>query len=375
MQQIRIGADCRGLAGSMELTGVSQYTRHLLRAMMAQSGYQFRLFAGFRRQANMSIYQHLPDATADSIVWSSLPMHIIERLWRFGLVPIDSMTGPIDIFFTPDFFAPPIRRTPVVSTVHDLSFMRHPEWFPATVAAERSAKMEQVMRDSAAVIAVSHFTASELADCWPVYRHKVHVIHEAAGEEFVPPSLAQLAEFRQRFRLEKPFLLYVGTLETRKNIAAMIRAFSQLPGCKKGELQLILSGKMRFGSEIFAADIRRGEAEGWIRHLSFVEQQDLPLLYAAASGLCYLSSYEGFGLPPLEALSCGGRVLVGDIPVLREVLGDAACYADPEDMDSIVDGMMRLFSGADATGGLPRDYTWRQAGEKTLALFREVVAG
>ncbi|MDX8408965.1 MAG: glycosyltransferase family 1 protein [Mariprofundales bacterium] len=373
---MRIGIDGRGLAGSGALTGVSQYTRHLLRAMLQQSAHELRLFAGFKYRANQSIHHHFSGDGDEKIVWSPIPMRVLEWLWRRNLASVESVMGSIDLFFAPDFFAPPTRHAPVVATVHDLSFIRHPEWFPPGVAAERCANMQKLMRDAAAIIAVSNFTAEELADCWPQSRHKVRVIYEASGDEFAVPTSQQVEGLRHRLRLRRPFLLYVGTLETRKNIVAMIDAFEKLRAeIGNEEVQLVLAGKSGFGSESFHQALQCGEREGWILRLGYVAQQDLPLLYAAASGVCYLSVYEGFGLPPLEALACGGRVLAGDIPVLHEVLGNAAIYADPNDSDQIVAKMVQMLTEVRSSGCLPRAYSWQQAAMETLALFEEVAAG
>ncbi len=370
---MRIGIDGRGLAGSGALTGVSQYTRHLLRAMLQQSAHELRLFAGFKPRVHGSIYQRFSGDGSEKIVWSPVPMRWLEWLWRRNLASVESVMGTIDLFFAPDFFAPPTRRAPVVATVHDLSFIRHPEWFPSGVADTRRACMQKVMRDAAAIIAVSNFTAEELADCWPQYQHKVRVVYEAPGEEFTVADSQQVKALRHRLRLERPFLLYVGTLETRKNIATMIHAFEKLRAESGNETaQLVLAGKNGFGSEAFQQALRRGEREGWILQLGYVAQQDLPLLYAAASGICYLSVYEGFGLPPLEALACGGQVLAGDIPVLHEVLGSAAIYADPSDSDQIMAKMAQMLTETRSSGCLPREYSWQQAATETLALFEEV---
>lgn len=371
-----VGVDTRALAGSEHLSGVSQYTRHLLSAMFEAGGADLRLYAGSHRHQNETIHRFLPPLPEGSeIVFSRMPTRLLEYLWQYRLWPMERVLGRMDIFFEPNFFPPYVAAAPIVCTVHDLSFMRHPEWFPDGVAAARHRGMQHVMENAAAVIAVSRFTRDEIADIWPKHADKVSVIHEAPGPEFVPPEADRVDALRRRMGLEQPFLLYVGALESRKRIDALIEGFRSLRRRVGGDVRLVLAGHAGYGEARFADALRQGVAEGWIVRPGFVDQADLPALYAASRGVCYLSAYEGFGLPPLEALSCGAPVLASDIPVLREVLGDAALYADPDDADGVGRQMERMMKGE--VGGdpslLPRAYSWRQAADETLALMRKVV--
>ena len=142
-----------------------------------------------------------------------------------------------------------------------------------------------------------------------------------------------------------------------------------------GNAQLVLAGNAGFGDVQYAEALHKGISEKWIIRTGFVDQADLPVLYGASKGVCYLSAYEGFGLPPLEALHCGAPVLVSDIQVLREVLGDAALYSNPDDLDDVGRQMEKMLNG-DAHGDisrLPKPYSWRQAASETLALLKRVV--
>ncbi len=372
---MRVGVDVRSLAGAINLAGVSQYTRHLLVKLLAGGEADFLMYAGYRRPENETVFRFLPDLPSGSnIIWSRIPTRLLEYCWRLNLLPIERTVGDIDLFFEPNFFPPYVLGTPLICTVHDLSFIRHPEWFPEGVADQRKRRMEEVVSRSDALIAVSRFTADEIADVWPSHVDKVRVIHEAPGVEFEESSQAVVQDFCHRYKLEKPFLLYVGALELRKNIGTMLEAFQRMYQRGAVDVELVLAGNKGFGSDCFDPLIREGEACGWLHRLGYIPQQDLPVLYAAAQGVCYLSDYEGFGLPPLEALHCGTRVLVSDIPVLREVLGAAALYADPGDVEAISAAMTDLLQSCPAAPvqRLPRDYTWQKAADQTMSLMRQV---
>jgi len=371
-----VGVDARVLAGSEHLSGVSQYARHLLSAILESGDADLRIYAGSHRSQNETIHRFLPRMPEGSeIVFSGIPSSFLECLWQYHCWPVERLLGRMDIFFEPNFFPPYVADAPVVCTVHDLSFMHHPEWFPPDIADTRSCDMNRIMENAAAVIAVSQFTRSEIVGIWPQHEGKVSVIYEAPGPEFMPPEEGKVNALRRRLGLESPFLLYVGTLESRKRIDALIKGFCCLRRRAGEGVRLVLAGHAGYSEEGFGSALRRGVDEGWIVRPGFIEQADLPSLYAASGGVCYLSAYEGFGLPPLEALHCGRRVLASDIPVLREVLGDAALYVDPDDADDVSRQMERMLNAA--TGGdpslLPRSYSWRQAADETLTLMRRVM--
>jgi len=371
---LKVGVDARVLAGSKHLAGVSQYTRHLLLSMLDNQD-DVCLFAGFRHQGNETIYHHLGlQGDDERVVWSRLPSSILEQLWKWKLWPMERVIGNRDVFFAPNFFPPYLSKTPFVCTVHDLSFVRYPEWFPEGVAEQRQKLLAETMQQADGVIAVSKFTADELMDVWPQYSEKVHVIHEAAGMEFQPVEAGGEEKLCEKLDIKGPFILYLGTLEKRKNIDSLLSGFS-LFRQRYPEMLLVLAGSMGFGSDVFLDAINQGEEEGWIYRLGFVDQDDLPALYAASQGVCYLSLYEGFGLPPLEAVSCGAPVLVSDIPVLREILGDAAWYAKPDDPAHIADSMSAMVqSSLSKRKGLPRHYSWQHAADETRLFLRQFVA-
>lgn len=374
---MRVAVDVRCLFGSNQLQGVSQYTKHLVSNLLKIQNISFRLFPGFKHSRKHDVYNSFPSLPDTSRwTWSPIPMHLLERLWRIGWPPVEWITGPVEIFFEPNFFIPPLRSTKAVVTVHDLSFQRHPEFFPSGVAKQRIVQLSKTLKSADAVIAVSHFTADEICTLWPKYRAKVHVVHEAPGPEFCPQSRKKIQEIISRLELKTPFILYVGALELRKNVTFLIQAYLKLRSSGDTKYQLVLAGSPGYGAEDIMRLAYSGIEKGWIRYLGFVPQQDLPSLYAASNVFCYISSYEGFGLPPLEALACGTPVLASQIPVFEEVLGSQAYYVNPSDAEDISKGIAlceeRVPSSLKERLNWTANFSWEKAALQTADVFKEV---
>lgn len=374
---MRVAVDVRCLSGSNQLQGVSQYTKHLVSNLLKIQNMIFRLFPGFKRPGKQDVYSSLsslPDTSRWT--WSPVPMHLLEQLWRIGWPPVEWITGPVEIFFEPNFFIPPLRSAKAVVTVHDLSFQRYPEFFRSGVAKQRIVQLNKTLERADAVIAVSHFTADEICTLWPKYRAKVHVVHEAPGPEFCPQSEKKIQEITNRLELKIPFILYVGALQPRKNVISLIRAYLKLRRSGGTKYQLVLAGTAGYGAEDIMRTASSGIEKGWIRYLGFVARQDLPSLYAASNVFCYISWYEGFGLPPLEALACGTPVLVSRIPVFEEVLGSQAYYINPSDIADISKGIAlceeRASSSLKERLNWTANFSWEKAASQTVDVFKEV---
>jgi len=304
-------------------------------------------------------------------------MRLLEQLWRTGWPPLEWITGPVDIFFEPNFFLPPLGRAKAVVTVHDLSFQRYPKWFPNGVAKRRVRQLRKTLDRADAVIAVTNFTANEIRRFWPQYEDKVQVIHEAPGPEFQSQSPQKIQEIVNRLGLHDPFILYVGALEHRKNVTSLVRAFLQLKEAGGTECQLVLAGTLGHGSKEIMSLASDGLRRRWIRFLGFIKQEDLPALYCASRLFCCLSWYEGFGLPPLEALACGTPVIVSRIPVFQEILGPHARYVNPSDIVNISRVIAECEESAPSSAKdrslWASKFSWHKATQQTYELFQRVI--
>lgn len=303
-------------------------------------------------------------------------MKILERLWETGWPPLEWITGAVDVLFEPNFFPPPVRRSKLVATVHDLSFVRNPDWFPKNQAAHRTAKLMKTVQLADAIIAVSNFTADEIRSLSPQAAGKVHVVHEAPGPEFRPQPFDKISAVKKRLNIEDDFILYVGAIEQRKNLIALIQAFLGLREAGATNSQLVLAGIDGYGSGEVKKAALKGIQREWIRFIGYLEQEDMPALYSSARLFCYLSLYEGFGLPPLEALACGTAAVVSRIPALQEILGPHAAYVDPGNLSEISDGIARCekepLSSIEERVAWASHYSWQKASKQTLSLLSTV---
>ena len=370
---MNIGIDVRCLAGPSRQAGVSQYTRHLLTAMIQRHAENYRLYPGYYRPQNANIFSLIPQLPKESWTWSPIPGRLMDQSWNFGWPPVEWITGPLDVFFEPNFFPPPVKNAAVVTTVHDLSFLRHPEWFPPGVAEARVLLLKTALNQVQAIIAVSRFTANELIEQWPQHENKIWVVPEAPGVEFSVPKANEAKTLRRCLQLDGSYYLAVGTLEYRKNIRRLVQAFMAIRESGQTDASLVLVGGKGFGSEEILKEAAVGIHRKWIRWLGYVDQKHLPGLYGCARAVCYLSCYEGFGLPPLEAMACGASVLASRIPVLKEVLGDHAVYADPSDTEDIMAALLTIEargeSDCSARVAWARQYTWERAADETFRVF------
>ncbi|MBX9628053.1 MAG: glycosyltransferase family 4 protein [Gemmataceae bacterium] len=287
--------------------------------------------------------------------------------------------GRFDLYHEPNFV--PVRtHLPTVVTVHDLSVVLHPEWHPADRVAFHDRHFRKGVEAAAHVIVVSESVRREAIDVLGLRPDRVTAIHNGIGGQYRPQTPEVVAEVRRRLGLPAHYLLAVGTIEPRKNILTLLRAFCDLPTAVRGACPLVLAGGWGWKSEperdLFEAEARHKGAV----HLGYVADADLPGLYAGATALLYPSFYEGFGLPPVEMLACGGGVIASTAAAVREVVGGHAQLLDPHDLAGWRDSMRRIatepgFLNEYRRGGVAHAgrFTWDRAADQTRAVYRKVL--
>jgi glycosyltransferase involved in cell wall biosynthesis len=238
------------------------------------------------------------------------------------------------------------------------------------------------VRRADAIITGSEFTRGEVLDHFGLSPDRVVTIPHGVESRFAPiDDDAILSRVRMRYRLPSRYVLFVGIASPRKNIDRLVRAFGALTDHERGGAHLLLAGPAGWKTAGLAAALSTSPVPHLIRHLGIVADEDLPALYALASGVANLSSLEGFGLPALEALACGAPLLCADRTSFPEVVGDAALLVDPDDGQAVVHALARLLEGgsevqARRARGLERarQFTWERAATATLAVYRKVVS-
>lgn len=282
-----------------------------------------------------------------------------------------------DLFHGPNFFLPPFVERGVI-TVHDLSVLRFPETHPAARLREYAMHFERSLAYAAHIITVSETIRQEVIDLLEVPADRVTTVYNGISKSFQPQDEHRLRTILTLWGL-KPgeYGLSVATFEPRKKLIELIDAWGALPKDLRSRFPLVLAGAPGWQNSPINDAIERGVSEGWIRNLGYVAERFLAPLYAGSKLFVYPSTYEGFGLPPVEAMACGVPTLVADRSCLPEVTGGAAMLVDPDDHDAFVDSLQRALTDetwrAQAIArGLDRAarFTWRRTVDETIAVYR-----
>jgi glycosyltransferase involved in cell wall biosynthesis len=264
-----------------------------------------------------------------------------QLLWDQAIFPWRGWRAGADLLVSPAMSGPVVRRRPLVMTVHDLAPTRHPEWLPTRRSRWYWGRLIPLTaRLATAVVTPSESTRRDLVELAAVSVSRVIVVPWGALIPAQVVPAAEIAAARRRYGLGAPYLLYVGTVDRRKDLATLVRALEFLPG----HLCLALAGSLIAGRTRLPELVRESGLAARVRFLGFVPGEDLPALYAGASVFVYPSHYEGFGLPLLEAMACGAPVLTYNVTSLPEVVGDAGVLlgppVSPEDLAKTISRMI-----------------------------------
>src|SRR3712207_2438419 len=288
---------------------------------------------------------------------------------------------PVDLLHV-QYTAPPLAPCPVVATIHDLSFEHIPETFKLRSRVQLRLTVRATARRAAHVIAPSEYTRRDLVETYGLDEGRVSAIPLAVAPRFRPVGDgAELERVRERYGISGEYVLAVGSIQPRKNLARLVRAYSALRrGRGRSNLpQLVLAGKQAW---LYGETLRAVEAEGVADSTvltGYVRETDLPALYSGALCFVYPSYFEGFGLPPLEAMSCGAPVVAGDRTSLPEVVGDAGLLINPFDEGALAQAVGRLIDDPGLRRelrerglGRARLFDWRETARMTLQVYRKV---
>ncbi len=378
---MRIGIDIT--AAVTQGGGIGRYTRELIYALVrADKENTYRLFSA-KQPATLPVPDPIP--TGDNISYHQAPLNErwLYRLWyRLRLpLPVQLMTGQIDLFHSPDFVLPPVRGDiPTILTVHDLSFIHYPKTFTPALVNYLNRVVPWSVGRATHILADSQATKADLINIWNVTAEKVTVLYSGVSGRFRPVTdKKQLSAVRQKYSIgDAPYLVSVSTLQPRKNFQMLIQAFK--PVAKQKPHNLIIAGGKGWLYEEMLAEVAKQGLEGRVKFIGFVEDGDLPSLYSQAALMVFPSLYEGFGLPLLEAMACGVPVLTSNASCLPEVAGEAAVLLSPTDKAAWSHTMNELLSNPGrrarmvAAGFLQvRKFTWKKAAGQLLEIYQELV--
>jgi glycosyltransferase involved in cell wall biosynthesis len=311
---------------------------------------------------------------------NALPM----RVWpawsplRITLgVPVAARRNRVDVVHMTTYVTPPVSTTPTVVTVHDLSYLVYPEAFSRSVRTMLTTLVPRSARRADRVIAVSEHTKQDLVRFYGLDPDRIAVTPLAPAPAFA--VLPDAAGMPLPPGVKEPFVLAVGNLEPRKNLGRLLEAFAAVVHDGGFEGQLVLVGKGAGGAEILSRARAQG-LESRVVLTGFVTEGELVLLYNRAKLFVYPSLYEGFGLPPIEAMACGCPVVASNASVLPETLGDAALLVDPLSVGDLTRAMAAVLEGDALAGQLvkkgidrSRSLSWHETARRTRAVYQDVL--
>jgi glycosyltransferase involved in cell wall biosynthesis len=356
---MRIGLDATPLLGIR--TGVGRYAQQLITALAA--GDDPLVATAFTLRGAGGLAEVLPAGVTDR--YRAMPARLLQELWaRTEFPPVELLCGRVDVFHATNFVLPPLRRAAGVVTIHDLSYLRYPETVSAASLRYRELVPRSVRR-AAVVCTPSEAVAQEVR---AAYGQANVVVTPLGVDESWFAAEAPDHGWLARHDLPAEYLLFVGTLEPRKNLPTLLAAYASL----RDAPPLVLVGPPGWGPALDTA----GLAPGSVITPGYLDQPTLQRVVAGARALVMPSRYEGFGIPPLEAFACGTPVVASDIPVLREVTGELATLTPPDDPEALADALARvLVAPADAAARTARrrharQWTWQRCAAATRAAYR-----
>lgn len=376
--RIHVGLSAHLLADgtSYRRAGISGYIRHLLEALpRVDPSFVYSAFTG--PQAQLPPRAGL--ITRRSRWRTESPLRRI--VWEQVAQPLALRRAGVDLLHVLAFAGPLFSRAPQVVTVYDLSFIHYPDRLPAARRYYLRLFTGLTCRRARRVIAISESTAQDVAARFGLPRSRIDVALPGVEPRFRPLPVDVVTDFRRQKGLPERFLLFVGTLEPRKNLPLLLRAYAALPAADRDAVHLVLGGGRGWmDGEIFETIERAGL--GATVHLpGYLADSELPAWYNAADAFVYPSVFEGFGLPVVEAMACGKPVIAADTSSLPEAAGDAGCLLPPDDeaawtaalARAIHDSIWRAEAGARAQAHAAH-FTWAATAAQTVASYRRALA-
>lgn len=304
----------------------------------------------------------------------------VGRYWWSAGLPRYVRRNGIELFHGTNYDVPPWRQCATVLTIHDLSLLIHPETHEKRRVSRSRRRLPLMARAANAIIVPTESVRAEVCEHLEILPQKVFAVPEAARECFTPMEMKATEPVRQRLGIGDNFLLTVGTLEPRKNLVTLVNAFGEI-ATDQPTLQLVIAGSRGWLSEPLFEAIGKSPAQERIVLTEYLDDNELRALYSSCSAFVYPSIYEGFGLPPLEAMACGAPVIASHIPALEETTGGAAVLFEPNDVNSLASAIVDLLQSSElrsrfsALGRVrASEFTWEQTARLTLEVYEKAKA-
>jgi glycosyltransferase involved in cell wall biosynthesis len=367
--KLRVGIDIHSI-GSRK-GGNETYYRELVRGLATTpSDHEFILY-----------YTNLVTSQPCNLNgrFSLEPIRPSSRALRIPLgFPWRMRKDKLDVFHA-QYIVPPFPSCKTVVSIFDLAHERYPEFFHPWEGRALRTLVRWSAKRADRIVTVSHFSARDLVEIYGVKPENITVVYLAASDEFHPMDRDSCGEYvRKEYGLSRPYILYAGRLQARKNLVRLVESYSRLQ--QKGiQEDLVLVGKQDWQADVILECVRKHGLEAKVRFLGYVPGKDLPYLHNAARLFVYPSIFEGFGLPVVESMACGTPTITSYGSSLEEVVGDGALLIDPLSVTSMAEAMEKVLLDpvlrqSLSERGLARSgkFSYRTAAEKTLAVYESV---
>ena len=370
-----IGLD--GIPLTFPKTGVGHYTAQLASALAAIAPeHEFRLVYPSSFPAVSFQFDRPAPHNFGSV---RVPVGPIRKHWWSVGLPGYISKQHIQLFHGTNYDVPLWRGCRTVVTIHDLSLLLHPQTHERRSVARAKRRLPVMSKTADAIVVPTEAVREEVCEHLHVGEQKIFAVPEAAREFFRPVDFAETSETRQKLGIGEAFILTVGTIEPRKNIPTLAKAFEQL-ALRAANLQLVIAGGNGWLSGPSFEAIKNSRAAEQIVLTGYLHDAALRDLYSSCSVFVYPSLYEGFGLPPIEAMACGAPVVVNDIPALVESTGGAARLADARDAGELAQAIWEVLNDDDERVALSRagrsraaELSWTQTAVKTMQVYESLL--
>jgi len=359
--------------------GLGRYAESLTRALVAAHPDRYALF--YNRERGVKPLPGLERLPIRTVALGYKPWRMLVWLGQLARIGIDNLLPDAELFHATEHLLLSLRSIPTVLTVHDLIFRQLPEHHKPLNRWYLNLTVPLYCRRANHVIAISEYTRRHLVAAYGLPPEKITVVHEAAAPRFHLQSPEAIAAVRGRYSLPDRYLLFVGTIEPRKNLTRLLAAFETIHAERLSD-GLVIVGKRGWLYDDFFARLEQSPLKDAVLFPGYVMDEDLPAVYAGAQALVFPSLCEGFGLPVLEAMACGTPVVSSNASSIPEVGGEAALYFDPTDTAEITTTTRRLLREADLrdsmrTLGLAQAarFSWGLAATATEAVYDAVLRG
>jgi len=302
----------------------------------------------------------------------------LRILWEQLAWPVMAVRRELDLVHSLAFVTPILNPCPAVVTVYDLSFVHYPKRYPALQRIYLASQTRRSCRSARRVVAISQSGRRDVHELFGVPLEQIDVVSPGVAAEFQRRPVTEIEAFRQRERLPSRFVLHVGTLQPRKNIPVLIEAFAKL---RRPDVGLVLvGGKGWFYEEIFAR-VRELSLQEQVRFAGYVPDADLPLWYNAVAVLVFPSVYEGFGMPVVQAMACGTRVVATNASAIPEAAGGVARMFDALDVEALSHELATILDQPELAAAMgeqgqqqAKQFSWQQAGRDMLAVYQRALS-